>query len=127
MSAADYTNDRWHVNRTTVTHDDFPGMSWNFCSETEARGLSRGSGESTSARSHFARAWLAAQPKPAIKVGMRIEATLRGGAVVTGVVDSVSQLATCSVVVLGGARFFLETDPESVYQLDILSWHEVTS
>ena len=125
MTDDDYTNPRWHVDGLTVTHEDMPGMKWNLALKDNAEG--HASQPPNSSWTHAARAWLAAQPKPVPEVGMRIEATLRGGAVVTGVVDSVSQLATCSVVVLGGARFFLETDPESVYQLDILSWHEVTS
>ena len=124
----DYTNDRWHVNRTTVTHDDFPGMSWNFCSETEARGLSRGSGESTSARSHFARAWLAAQPKPTIKVGMRIEATLRNGTVVTGGVTGISAYSDWTMVHIGpGIACYADVDPKYEGYGDITDWHEVTS
>ena len=121
---SDYTNDRWHVHGAEVTHDDFPRFTWQFGSR---EGAERQAARGSAPDSHFACAWLAAHPKPAIKVGMRIEATLRGGAVVSGVVDSVSQLATCSGIVIGGARLFLETDPESVYQLDILTWHEVTS
>ena len=120
----DYTNDRWHVHGAWVTHDDLPYLTYHFDTRGDAEHRAVfGSAPGT----HFARAWLAAQPKPTIKAGMRIEATLRGGAVVSGVVDSVSQLTTCSGIIIGGVRLFLETGPESVYQLDILTWHEVTS
>ena len=127
----DYTNDRWHVNRTTVTHDDFPGMSWNFCSETDARGLSRGSGESTSARSHFARAWLAAQPKlePALKAGMLVEVTLRGGAAVSGGVTEAhtNAMGQLRYVEVGGVRCVLELvlgTGRTPRDTDIISWHQ---
>ena len=121
----DYTNDRWHVDGLTVTHEDFPGSQWCFASREHAEDWALLK-NSNYAAAHAARAWLAAQPKPVPEVGMRIEATLRGGATVSGHVDSVSQLSTCVGFVVGGARLFLETDPESVYELDILTWHEVT-
>ena len=59
---SDYTNDRWHVDGLTVTHEDFPGMKWDLALMDNAEG--HASQPPNSAWTHAARAWLAAQPKP---------------------------------------------------------------
>ena len=122
----DYTNERWHVDGATVTHDDFPGTRWLFLNESNADFWNRRGRQI--AESHAARAWLAAQPKPTIKVGMRIAATLRGGAVVTGEVTSVLDCGNWTTVHVGpGATCY--ADGKSNYEgaSDIASWREVTA
>ena len=122
----DYTNPRWRVDGTTVTHNDFPGMRWLFLNESDADFWS--SRRTQIADSHAARAWLAAQPKPAIKVGMRIEATLRGGVLVTGKVTSVTDCGDYITVRIGpGVTCFTDFTPAYQAANDITDWHEVTS
>ena len=122
----DHTNDRWHVDGEVVTHDDFPGMRWLFLSESDADFWS--SRRTQIADSHAARAWLAAQPKPTIKVGMRIEATLRGGAVVTGEVTSVVECANWTMVYIGlGVICYTDSKMAPDDDNDITDWHEVTA
>ena len=118
----DYTNERWHVDGATVTHDDFPGMTWGLMSRGNA-GLLAAKGTHLAA-SHATLAWLAAQPKPAIKAGMRIEATLRGGAVVTGEVTEASNQFLYIGYILMFRDFGL---PANTHPYDVMSWHEVTS
>jgi len=122
----DYTNDRWHVDGEGVTHDDFPGLRWSFLNESEAEFWTRGSARNV--EPHAARAWLAAQPKPLPKVGMRIEATLRGGAVVTGEVTSVIESGYWTTVRIGPG-VVCSIDVKLGYQAisDITDWHEVTA
>ena len=122
----DYTNPRWGVDGTTVTHDDFPGVRWLFLSESDADFWS--SRRTQIADSHAARAWLAAQPKPTLKVGMRIEATLRGGVLVTGKVTSVTECNDWTVVRIGpGVTCYTDVKHESDDAMDITEWHEVTA
>ena len=123
----DYTNERWHVDGATVTHDDFPGMTWSFRSEVSAR-CEDEKGHGVSTHAHAARAWLAAQPKPVLKVGMRIVATLRGGAVVTGEVVSVTECGDWTMVKIGAAvNCYIDVKPKYEAASDITEWHEVTS
>ena len=122
----DYTNDRWHVDGEVVTHDDFPGMRWLFLNEIDADFWSRR--RTQIADSHAARAWLAAQPMPAIKVGTRIEATLRGGAVVTGKVTGVTECGDWTMVHIGGGvTCYADVNPKYRGEGDITDWHEVTA
>jgi len=125
MSAADYTNDRWHVDGLTVTHEDMPGMAWNLALKDNAN--VDASRPPNSAWTHASRAWLAAQPKPTIKVGMRIEATLRGGAVVTGEVTSVIECVNLTMVHIGpGVTCYADVTRHEAAS-DITKWHEATS
>ena len=123
----DYTNDRWHVDGLTVTHDDFPGLRWPMRDRADAeRWESRD--KNYWALAHFARAWLAAQPKPVLKAGMRIVATLRGGAVVTGEVVSVTECGDWTMVKIGAAvNCYIDVKPKYEAASDITEWHEVTS
>ena len=126
MTTADYTNERWHVDGESVTHDDFPGLRWSFLNESEAEFWNRSSARNV--EPHAARAWLAAQPKPTIKVGMRIEATLRGGAVVIGEVIGATDCGDWTVFYIGpGVTCYTDVDPASDNDNDITAWHEVTS
>ena len=121
---SDYTNERWHVDGEVVTHNDFPGMRWLFLNESDADFWS--TRRTQIADSHAARAWLAAQPKPAIKVGMRIEATLRGGAVVTGEVMSITRGGDWTTVHIGpGVVGYTNINHKTTN--DITDWHEVTA
>ena len=122
----DYTNDRWHVDGLVVTHEDFPGMNWDLALGDSAEG--HASQPPNRSWTHAARAWLAAQPKPTIKVGMQIEATLRGGAVVTGEVTSVIECVNLTVVRIGpGVTCYAAVKPEYEGDDEITDWHEVTS
>ena len=122
----DYTNDRWHVDGPTVTHEDFPGADWYFPNRGNTEFLAA-NGKLT-AVSHAARAWLAAQPKPTIKVGMRIEATLRSGTVVTGEVTRVTDYSDWTVVIIGsGVICYAVVNPAADDVRDITDWHEVTA
>ena len=122
----DYTNERWHVDGLTVTHDDFPGADWYFPNRGNTEFLAA-NGKLT-AVSHAARAWLAAQPKPTITVGMRIEATLSGGAVVTGEVTRVTDYSNWAVVQIGGGvTCYADVTPMYRNQGDITDWREVTA
>ena len=77
---------------------------------------------------HAARAWLAAQPKPVPEVGMRIEATLRGGAVVTGKVTRVIECGDWTMVDIGpGVTCYTDVKHEAGDAMDITAWHEVTA
>jgi len=127
MTTADYTNERWHVDGEVVTHDDFPGSQWTFHEDVEP--VETWANESDGyPTAHAARAWLAAQPKPALKVGMRIEATLRGGAVVTGEVTSVTECLDWTTVRIGpGVTCYLDVKPKHEAADDITDWHEVTA
>ena len=122
----DYTNDRWHVDGMTVTHEDFPGMSWSLMSRANTEFLAVNG--NLSSVSHAARAWLAAQPKPTIKVGMRVEVTLRGGAVVTGEVTAVTESGDWTMVHVGpGVTCYTDAKPKYEDADDITDWHEVTA
>ena len=122
----DYTNDRWHVAGTTVTHDDFPGMKWDLAFKNNAE--AHASSTPNRAWTHAARAWLAAQPKPTIKVGMRIEATLRGGAVVIGEVTAVSDCGDWTVVRIGSSiTCYIDVEHKYEGAGDITDWREVTA
>ena len=58
---------------------------------------------------------------------MRIEATLRGGAVVTGEVTSVTECGAWTMVYIGpGVTCYIDVKAESVAAADITDWHEVT-
>ena len=127
MSTADYTNDRWHVDGPIVTHDDFPGSRWNVVNRDGAEDRAQLK-SSLYVTTHAARAWLAAQPKPTIKAGMRVEATLRGGAVVTGKVTSVTDCGDYITVRIGpGVTCFTDFTPAYQAANDITDWHEVTA
>jgi len=122
----DYTNDRWHVDGTTVAHEDFPGMKWDLALKDNADG--HASQPPNSSWTHAARAWLAAQPKPTIKVGMRIEATLRGGVVVTGEVARVIECGDWTMVDIGtGVTCYTDVKHDAGDAVDITDWHEVTA
>lgn len=124
----DYTNDRWHVNGLYVTHDDFLGMGWRFASSDEARERGEHGRNSVHSMTHAARAWLAAQPKPTIRVGMRIEATLRGGAVVTGEVVAVTDCGNWTMIQVGpGVTCYIDVNLEYADSSDIIDWHGVTA
>ena len=126
MSAADYTNERWHVDGESVTHDDFPGLRWSFLNESEAEFWNRSSARNV--EPHAARAWLAAQPKPVPEVGMRIEATLESGTVVTGEVTSVLDCTHWVMVVVGaGVTCYIDVKKGWEAASDITDWREVTS
>ena len=123
---SDYTNDRWHVDGLTVTHEDLPGMRFEFGRNPSAERNAKD--DPVSIWTHAARAWLAAQPKPTIKVGMRIEATLRGGAVVTGEVARVNECVNLTMVEIGsGITCYTDVKHESDDAMDITEWHEVTA
>ena len=122
----DYTNDRWHVDGLIVTHDDFPGMKWDLALKDNAEG--HASQPPNSSWTHAARAWLAAQPKPVPEVGMRIEATLRGGAVVTGEVTGVTECGDWTMVYIGpGVTCYANVKPQYEGDDEITAWREVTS
>ena len=127
----DYTNDRWRVDGTTVTHDDLPGMRFEFGWTASAERNAKS--DPVSIWTHAARAWLAAQPKPIPTVGMRIKATMRGGGVVIGTVTSskTSSGGYVQWLVVGGIHvpFPIGPDVEKVALSaeDVLSWHEVTA
>jgi len=127
----DYTNDRWHVDGGVVTHDDLPGVRFEFGEKFSAKRNARGG--AAAIWTHAARAWLAAQPKPAPEVGMRIKATMRGGGVVIGTVTSskTSSGGYLQWLVVGGIHvpFPIGPDVEKVAlgAEDVLSWHEVTA
>ena len=127
MSTADYTNDRWHVDGMTVTNEDMPGYQVRFANPAQVEFYRNTFGGNMS-YSHFARAWLAAQPKPVPEVGMRIEATLRGGAVVAGKVVGVITDSNWTAVYIGpGVTCYIDDRPEHADAADITDWHEVTS
>ena len=119
----DYTNPRWHVEGPNVTHEDIPGMIWVIHDRTDGEYWASRAGN-VWMHAHAARAWLAAQPKPLPKVGMRIEATLRGGAVVTGEVTEASNQFLYIGYILMFRDFGL---PANTHPYDVMSWHEVTS
>jgi len=122
----DYTNERWHVDGLTVTHDDMPGMKWDLALKDNADG--HASQPPNSSWTHAARAWLAAQPKPMPKVGMRIEATLRGGAVVTGEVARALECDDWTMVKIGpGVNCYVDVKAGPEDASDVTAWHEVTS
>ena len=122
----DYKNDRWHVDGAIVRHDDFPGYAQAFTNEALTSEWAAGAGGNP--REHFARAWLAAQPKPTIEVGMRIEATLRGGAVVTGEVATVTDCGNWTTVYVGpGVVCYADARVGPKDARDITAWHEVTA
>ena len=122
----DYTNDRWHVDGPNVTHDDFPGAAWGLMDQGNTKFLA--AHRTHVAASHAARAWLAAQPKPTIKVGMRIEATLREGAVVIGKVTSVIDCVNFTTVYIGpGIACYTDSEVDPDDDSDVTDWHEVTA
>ena len=122
----DYTNDRWHVGGLIVTHKDFPGMNWDLALGDNAEG--HASQPPNRSWTHAARAWLAAQPKPALKVGMRIEATLGNGTVVSGEVTSVLDCTDWTMVEIGaGVNCYANVKAGYEAASDITKWHEVTS
>ena len=123
---SDYTNDRWHVDGPTVTHEDLPGMrfefGWNPSAERNAKS------DPVSIWTHAARAWLAAQPKPAPKVGMRIEATLKNGTVVRGGVAATNTYeGWTSITFAALGSVYLRHDGSVIDYDDLTSWHEVTA
>ena len=121
----DYTNPRWHVHGAEVTHDDFPRFTWQFGSR---EGAERQAARGSAPDSHFACAWLAAQPKPVPEEGMRIEATLRGGAVVSGLVTNTASKGESLQVHIGGLVIWaLSAKSMGEQGTDILTWHEVAS
>ena len=122
---SDYTNPRWHVRGAEVTHDDFPRFTWQFGSR---EGAERQAARGSAPDSHFACAWLAAHPKPVPEVGMRIEATLRGGAVVSGRVTSTAPMGKSLEVMVGGLCLWaLSAKSIGEQGTDITDWHEVTA
>ena len=122
----DHTNDRWHVDEMAVAHEDMPDVVWTFDSRGDA--VITGASFCAGVRGYAARAWLAAQPKPTIKVGMRIEATLRGGAVVTGEVTRVNECVNLTMVNIGsGITCYTDVKHYADDAMDITAWHEVTA
>ena len=122
----DYTNGRWHVDGAGVTHDDFPEVVWTFRGGRATTQLAEDTHMSPG--THAARAWLAAQPKPTIKKGMRIEATLRGGAVLTGEVTRVNECVNLTMVNIGsGITCYTDVKHYADDAMDITAWHEVTA
>ena len=123
----DYTNPRWHVEGPNVTHEDIPGMIWVIHDRTYGEHWASRDGN-VWVLAHAARAWLAAQPKPTIKKGMRIEATLRGGAVLTGEVTRVTDYSNWAVVQIGGGvTCYADVKHYADDAMDITAWHEVTA
>ena len=122
----DYTNDRWTVNGLIVTHKDFPGMNWDLALGDNAEG--HASQPPNRSWTHAARAWLAAQPKPAPKVGMRIEATLKNGTVVRGGVAATNTYeGWTSITFAALGSVYLRHDGSVIDYDDLTSWHEVTA
>jgi len=115
------------VDGTIVTHDDFPGSRWNVVNRDGAEDWAQLK-NSFYATTHAARAWLAAQPKPTLKKGMRVEATLRGGAVVTGEVTRVNECVNLTMVNIGsGITCYTDVKHYADDAMDITAWHEVTA
>ena len=122
---SDYTNQRWTVRGRLVNHSDFPGDGWGFADEARAKEIAE---LGYSVASHAARAWLAAQPKPVPEVGMRIAATLRSEAVVSGRVTSATTIGNTVRVIVGGVAIWaVSAKSMGEHEADILDWHEVTA
>ena len=119
MTDPDYLNPRWHVDGMNVTHDDLPGVICTFGPDADPERNARGTHGSIYAP--FARAWLAAQPKPDPIAGARISVALRCGTTVDGVFEYVERygLTDSNAHDWRIGRIVVSVP-------DIIEWHEVT-